>query len=700
MQSNRGVRPRLGAQLDSTGVTFSLRSQSAEDVWLCLFDDAAGEERIRLPLRRENGDLWSVRVEGLGEGALYGFRVDGPWDPAGGNRHNVHKLLTDPWARAVAGNTRWHSELLGHQLANPALPNLDDSVAVAPRSVVVADQAMAGRPARPAVSWGRTVIYECHLRGMTMLHPDVAPELRGTYQGFGTPAVIDHLLALGVTTVEFMPLAQGFDEENLVARGLTNYWGYAPLAFLAPNARFASTPMAATGELCQLVDRLHEAGIEVIVDVVLNHTCEGDERGPTLSLRGIDNAAYYRLQDGDRARYVDWSGCGNTLAADSPALMELGVGALRHWYEQIGVDGFRFDLSPILARVADGGFEPSRTLLGAITEDEVLKSAKLIAEPWDLAPKPIGRGGFGEVWAEWNDHFRDTAKRAWRGDHLLPGELARRLAGSPDLYSGKCTGPTASINYVGSHDGFTLSDWTSFQHKHNDANGEQNRDGSDNHMGRNWGVEGETDDPAILMVRQRVAAAMLATLFLSQGTPMLAHGDELGRTQQGNNNPYCQDGRLVWVDWTLHQAARARLSLVQRLIAFRRESGLFDRSDFLSGEPIAGTAAADVCWWHCDGRSMDVPDWENPDCRSLGVIYANPRGRWLLLFNRSEAICDFRLPEGSWCQLLDTAQVGGLAQAEQDAAALSPLDSKIDEPVRFGMGPQSVVVFQSQETKL
>ena len=641
MSDGPGPTRPLGAVADEEGVSFALHSAGAELVELCLFDkaDDAAESR-RLPLERGSDDVWTGRVEGYRPGQLYGYRAHGPYEPSVGRRYNPAKLLLDPWARAVTGEPRIQASLFdSSETASRA-----DSAGAMPKAIVVADRAPAPRPARPGTPWNETVIYECHVRGMTRLHPALPEDLRGTYLGLAHPAVLEHLRDLGVTAVELLPVQQFASEPKLIADGLSNYFGYNPLALFAPHAGWAT---AADGrqvdEFRRMVDALHEAGIEVILDVVFNHTAEGGDGGPTYSWRGIDNRAYYRLDPVHPRRYVNWSGCGNTLDTSGPVGRRLVLDCLRHWVVEMGVDGFRFDLAPTLGRDREGTFRPAGSLLEEIAVDPALEGVKLIAEPWDLGPEGYGPGRFPEPWREWNDRYRDAVRGFWRGERGRNRDLALALEGSPELFATERR--PAAIDFVTCHDGFTLADLVSYERKHNEANLEANRDGSGDNHSRNWGIEGETRSPAIRELRDRVRRAMLASLALTSGVPMLSHGDELGRSQGGNNNAYCHDSPLTWLDWQTGPRRQALLDFTRRLLRLRRELGL--------------GADAEITWLRPDGRPMRPVDWRPDRGHSLGGSFAAPRGELLAVLNGGEREVLFQLPPPApgrrWRRRLSTA---------------------------------------------
>ncbi|MDH4017909.1 MAG: glycogen debranching protein GlgX, partial [Actinomycetota bacterium] len=589
----------LGASWNGEAVDFALFSANATRVELCLFDGpGAIRERSRIELPERTGDVFHGRFPGIAPGQLYAYRVHGPWAPHEGHRFNPRKLLIDPYARALHGELRWHDALLGHDPADPARPNGQDSAPYVPRSVVVDPEWDWDGDASPGTPWSSTVIYECHVKGTTIRHPGVPGAVRGCYEGLASEAMIHHLRDLGVTSVELMPVSHSVAEEHLARRGATNYWGYAPVGFFAPDARFASdgAPAASVAEFRRMVRALHDAGIEVILDVVFNHTPEGGPGGPTLSLRGIDNASYYRLHRSDPAQYTDYTGTGHTLDTAHPRVRQLVIDSLCYWVQEMHVDGFRFDLAPVLAR-DHGEFDPFDPFFEIVRQDPVLSAVKLIAEPWDLGPEGYRLGGFPLGWSEWNDRYRDTTRRFWRGDGGLRGELASRLAGSSDVFPGD-RGPVASVNYVCSHDGFTLRDLVSYSHKHNEANGEGGRDGPPEE-GQGWGAEGPSRNRRVTRMRDRTRRNLAATLALSCGVPMWLGGDEIGRTQQGNNNAYCQDNEISWLDWDLDGDDKAFLDFVRHCFAVRRRNAVYRRRHHLDG---ASTLHAS--WIRADGSPM------------------------------------------------------------------------------------------------
>jgi isoamylase len=601
----------LGAVFDGSGVNFALFSERATKVELCLFDSPeAACESQRVVLAEQTDHVWHGYLPEVAPGQIYGYRVHGPWDPARGQRFNPLKVLLDPYARAIAREFRWDEAVL----------RIDgDTAATAPLARVVDASIAWGTDQPPAIPWHQTVVYELHVKGFTKRHPGVPEKLRGTYAGLASPAAIEHLHQLGVTAVELLPVHYHVDEHFLVTRGRVNYWGYNTLGFFAPDPRYAASGTeGAMAEFQAMVRELHAAGIEVILDVVYNHTGEGGEGGPTLSLRGIDNAAYYRLSD-DRSRYVDYTGCGNSLNVAHPRTLQLIMDSLRYWVQVMHVDGFRFDLASALAREL---VEVDR--LGAffdiIHQDPVLSQVKLIAEPWDLGPNGYQVGNFPVLWTEWNGRYRDCVRRFWKGHGGTMGELASRLAGSSDLYAHNGRRPSASLNFITAHDGFTLRDLVSYNEKHNEANGEGNRDGSNDNDSWNCGAEGPTDDPAVNALRARQQRNFLATLLLSQGVPMLLAGDEFGQTQRGNNNAYCQDSPVAWLDWDLSAEQRDLLEFTRGLLSLRRTQSVFQRRRFFQGRAIHGADIKDLYWLKPDGNEMTDADWNASGVRCLGMV--------------------------------------------------------------------------------
>ncbi|MBO1900956.1 glycogen debranching protein GlgX [Leucobacter weissii] len=635
----------LGAIPDAYGVNVAVWAPEASRLFFCLFHDDGGEERIELPYR--DGDVWHAHLGGIGPGARYGLRAEGSHRVAAGARFNPHKLLIDPYARALDAPLRWHP-LMSDDTAGGLVLDTRDSAAVVPKGVV-AGPAEGADPAanRPNHLLSDLVIYEAHVRGISATHPEVPAELRGSYAGMAHPAIVEHLVSLGVNAVELLPVQAFFDDQHLVRSGLTNYWGYQPIAWLAPEPRYASRPEAADVELRHLVHTLHAAGIEVIADVVFNHTGEGDDGGPTLAYRGLHNTGYYRLTDG--GGYVNDTGTGNTLAVDRPMVLRLVLDALRHWATRYGIDGFRFDLATTLGRTPHG-FDPNGAFFQAVRQDPVLAGVKLIAEPWDLGPGGYQLGGFPHPWSEWNDRFRDGVRRAWRGDAIGQVGLGSLLLGSAGHFEHSGRAATASVNFVTAHDGFTLADVVSYARKHNEANGEDGRDGHDDNHSDNLGVEGPSDDPAIAAARARRARGILATLLIAQGVPMLLAGDEIGNSQGGNNNAYAQDNEIGWVDWSDPDAEL--LGIARRLIALRRRHPVLRQHTFLHGiERRDGHR--DVVWRRADGAEPSVEDWHDPEQRCIVAAVRGAAGEaWgesltgvvLVILNTGDDT-EVRLPE-------------------------------------------------------
>ena len=689
----------LGATWDGEGTNFALFSEAAAGVELCLFDRVGAPERLRLPLEEQTAHVWHGYLPGVGPGQLYGFRVKGPYAPDRGLRFNPDKLLVDPYARALAGAVDWSGPVHGYRLrdrrADLARDARDDAAAV-PRGVVV-DPAFDWDDDRPPrIPWHESVIYELHVKGFTRCHPDVPEALRGTYSGLAHPAVIEHLLRLGVTAVELLPVHAFIDDAFLVGRGLRNYWGYNTLGFFAPEGRYASrgTLGQQVVEFKEMVKALHAAGIEVILDVVYNHTAEGNHLGPTLSFRGIDNPAYYRLVPDQPRYYMDFTGTGNTLNARHPQVLQLIMDSLRYWVQEMHVDGFRFDLASALARELYA-VDRLSSFFDTIHQDPVVSQVKLIAEPWDVGEGGYQVGNFPVLWAEWNGMYRDAVRSFWRGDRRPVAEMGYRLTGSSDLYQGDGRRPYASINFVTCHDGFTLEDLVSYVHKHNEANGEGNRDGHDHNLSANYGVEGPTDDPAILALRDRQKRNLLATLFLAQGVPMLCGGDEMGRTQRGNNNAYCQDNPLSWVDWRLDDRDQALLRFTQRLVRIRQEQPTLRRRKFFQGRRIRGSEVKDLTWFRPDGAEMTDAEWTDASLSALALRLAGDaiderdrhgnriRGDTLLiLLNAGHHDVPFRLPpldrqgKTCWEVMVDTADPDDSQPAHWDGGLDVPLRAR------------------------
>jgi isoamylase len=606
----------LGATPGEGGTNFAVASAVADGMVLCLFDEAGGETQI--PLRDYDAGVWHAFVPGVGEGQAYGYRATGPYDPAGGVRCNPAKLLLDPYARAISGSVTFGPEVFGYAAEDPDAPSVADSAASVPRSLVMAEDAFRWREGtHPRHRFSDTIIYELHVKGFTMRHPGIPPELRGTYAGLGHEAAIAHLLDLGVTAVELLPVHESVPEAFLLQRGLTNYWGYNTIGYFAPHQGYsaavrAGKPGGQVDEFKAMVDALHAAGLEVLLDVVFNHTAEAGQFGPTLCYRGLDNRGYYRLDDDDPRLYYDTTGCGNSLNAGDPVTLQLIMDSLRYWMTQMHVDGFRFDLATTLGRQS-GGFQQVSAFFDLVAQDPVVSRAKLIAEPWDVGQfDSYDLGRFPPRWREWNGKYRDTMRDFWRSHPVGLGEFATRFCGSSDLYAGSRRRPTASVNLITVHDGFTLRDLVSYDDKHNEANGESNRDGTSDNRSWNCGAEGPTDDPDVLALRERQSRAMLTTLLLSFGVPMLLGGDEMGRTQQGNNNAYCQDNEIAWVDWA--QPDTALQDFTRRLVALRKAHPVFRRRRYLSG-----TEASELRWFTPAGTEMTSADWSDEGARAIGL---------------------------------------------------------------------------------
>ena len=683
-----------GATWDGEGVNFSLFSQHAEKVELCLFDEKGRREVKRITLSEHTDQVWHCYLPEARPGLLYGYRVHGPYKPEEGHRFNAHKLLLDPYASSIVGGVKWSHAHFGYRVGHKDEDlsfDRRDSAPGMPRCQVIDRAFTWGDDRRPNVPWHDTIIYEAHVRGFTIQHPDVPPALRGTYAGLATPPVIEHLQRLGVTAIELLPVHAFIDDRQLVQKGLRNYWGYNSIGYFAPEARYLSG--GSVSEFKTMVKAFHSAGMEVILDVVYNHTAEGSHTGPTLSFRGIDNACYYRLNQENPRFYVDYTGCGNTLNMQNPRVLQLIMDSLRYWITEMHVDGFRFDLASALARELH---EVDR--LGAffdiIRQDPVISQAKLIAEPWDLGEGGYQVGNFPPGWTEWNDKYRDTMRSYWKGDGGIIGEFAQRLTGSSDLYERSGRRPHASINFITCHDGFTLHDLTTYDVKHNDANFESNRDGSNDNRAWNCGVEGETDDAAINAVRARQKRNLIATLMLSQGVPMVLGGDEIDRTQGGNNNPYCQDNELSWYDWTLTPEKERLLEFFSRMIRLRREHPIFHRRHFFQGRPIRGSGVKDIIWLKPDGGEMTDAEWRESHARSLGVyfsgeglteidMHARPLtdASFLVLFSAYDEEISFLLPayvpESRWLIVMDTAYEHGLSRGHAiDAGEAYPLHGR------------------------
>jgi isoamylase len=668
----------LGATWDGWGTNFALFSEVADRVELCLFDEAGTETRVALT--EMDGFVWHGYLPAISPGQRYGYRVHGPFDPRRGSRCSPSKLLLDPYAKAVEGHLTWDEALFDYQWSDPRRRNTADSAPFMPKNIVINPFFDWGNDRPPRIPYHETVIYEAHVRGLTLRHPEIPPHQRGTYAGLGHPAVIEHLRRIGVTAVELLPVHQFLPDQALAQRDLTNYWGYNTIGFLAPHNRYSSAGQRGeqVGEFKSMIRALHSEGIEVILDVVYNHTAEGDHRGPTLCFRGIDNEAYYRLDLRDPRRYIDYTGCGNSLNVRHPHSLQLIMDSLRYWVLEMHVDGFRFDLASALARELHD-VDRLSTFFDLVQQDPVVSQVKLIAEPWDVGEGGYQVGNFPPLWTEWNGKYRDTVRDYWRGQPATLPEFASRLTGSSDLYESSGRRPVASINFVTCHDGFTLADLVSYNNKHNEANGEDNRDGTNDNRSWNCGVEGPSDDPEIAELRARQQRNFLTTLFLSQGTPMMMAGDEINRTQGGNNNAYCQDNEISWVDWSTAAGERDLLIFTQKLARLRRRHPVFRRRRFFKGAfsgSGTGDLGADISWLTPAGDEMTEEDWQASYAKSVAVFLngaaisePGPRGdpvtddRFLLLFNAGPEQITFTLPEsklsGDWEVVIDTISPRG-----------------------------------------
>ncbi|PLX37621.1 MAG: glycogen debranching enzyme GlgX [Hyphomicrobiales bacterium] len=684
----------LGASWDGEGTNFALFSANATRVELCLFSPETGRETDRIRLPEKTHDIWHGYLAGVRPGTLYGYRVYGPYDPAVGHRFNANKLLIDPYAKALSGRLTWSDALMGYRVgsrrADLSFDRRDSAFAV-PKSVVVDPSFSWGDDLPPETPWNESVVYEVHVKGATMHRPDVRAPNNGRFLGLASDAMLDHLVKLGVTAVELLPVQAFIDDRFLVDRGLVNYWGYNSIGFFAPEPRYLTA--GDISEFQYMVRRLHSAGIEVLLDVVYNHTAEGNHLGPTLSFRGIDNVSYYRLVPDSPRHYHDFSGCGNTLNVHHPRVLQMVLDSLRYWVEVMHVDGFRFDLASALCRGARD-FDPDGAFLTAIRQDPVLSRVKLIAEPWDVGIGGYRLGGFPPGFSEWNDRFRDTMRRFWRGDAGITPEFATRLLGSADYFDRSSRRPWATLNYVSAHDGFTLADTVAYSTKHNTANGEDNRDGHSANFSANYGVEGPTDDAAINELRLRQRRNLIASLFFSQGTPMMLAGDEVGNGQRGNNNAYCQDNEIGWIDWPDHSddgpsftndptATAAADSeeeddelvfqrFVSRLVDFRRRHPILRQNRFLHSNPRESDGMRDICWFSSLGREPGPEDWANPDWRSVGVVlrgaaesaaYEHSDDALFIIFNAATVALPFIVPQPRegylWREVMTTVSPDG-----------------------------------------
>ena len=661
----------LGPTWDGKGVNFSIYAAHATAVELCLFEENSGQPKSIIKLFERTSQIWHIYIPGISPGQCYGYRIYGPFNPSKGQRFNPNKLLIDPYAKAISGSVNWHESLYGYEVGKDDLTFSElDSAPFVPKSVVIDDSYDWEGVKAPDTSYHTSIIYEAHVKGLTKLHPEIPEDIRGTYSAIAHPIIIKHLKSLGITAIELMPIHQFINDNVLVEQGLNNYWGYNTINFFAPDTKYSSkgTLGGQVTEFKDMVKALHKAGIEVILDVVYNHTAEGNHLGPTLSFKGIDNAEYYRLT-ADKRFYMDYTGTGNTLNAHFPSVLRLMMDSLRYWVTEMHVDGFRFDLASTLARGLD-----EVNMLGAffsiIHQDPVISQVKLIAEPWDVGHGGYQVGNFPPEWAEWNGKYRDSIRDYWRGEHSMLGEFASRFTGSPDLYQDDNRRPTASINFITAHDGFTLHDLVTYNHKHNEANGEGNKDGEDHNRSSNYGVEGETEDVQINLLRQKQKRNMLATLFLSQGVPMLVAGDEMGRTQRGNNNAYCQDNEISWIDWKAADAGLLEFS--KKLLNLRKSHPVFCRRRWFQGQPIKGSGVTDIAWFLPDGIEMQDHNWDEDFAKSLAV-FLNGRGiksrdnkgrkiiddSFYIIFNAHYAGLDYKLPPAKygieWHEIINTS---------------------------------------------
>jgi glycogen operon protein len=672
----------LGASWTGLGVNFALFSAHATKVELCLFDLSGTTELERIELPEYTNEVFHGFLPDARPGTIYAYRVHGPYDPEQGHRFNPNKLLLDPYALSHVGDLEWNPALFGYTIGHAdADLSFDerDSAAFMPKCRVVDPAFTWGDDRRPRIPWDRSLIYEAHVKGATMRHPALPEELRGTYAGLGSREMIRHIKSLGVTAVELLPIQFFLNDDYLLQKGLVNYWGYNSLGFFAPARRYARTPDFAFSEFKEMVARLHDAGLEVIMDVVYNHTAEGNELGPTLSFKGIDNASYYRLLPDRKRYYINDTGTGNTVNLNHPRVLQMVGDSLRYWVNEMHVDGFRFDLGTILAR-EPGGFDTESAFLKACMQDPVLSDVKLIAEPWDIGPGGYQVGNFAPGWAEWNDKYRDTVRGFWIGEEGKAADLGNRLSGSADLFDHRGRRPWASVNFIAAHDGFTLNDLVTYNDKHNEANGEENRDGHSHNRSFNHGAEGPTDDAGITAIRDQQIRNMLATLYLSQGTPMLLAGDEFGRTQQGNNNAYCQDNEISWLDWDWGDRNRKLVAFVERLASLRARFPILRRGRFLTGEYNEASGSKALAWFKPGGEEMQAPDWQDPNTRCLacmldgraqetGIRVAAHDQTLLLIVNAHDGIVDFKLPRSqdakSWLRLLDTHIFGSEQEKEE-----------------------------------
>lgn len=678
----------LGATWDGKGVNFALYSENATAVDLCLFDAKTNKEN-RVRIKEVDNSIWHAYIPELKPGQLYGYRVYGPYEPQNGHRFNPNKLLIDPYAKALSGSVKWDDAIFGYDVHSPEADlsfSESDSAAYVPRSIVIDPSFDWEKDTAPKIEYHKTIVYEAHVKGLTKLHPDIPEDIRGTYSAIAHPVTIQYLKDLGITAIEFMPVHHFVDDGFLLSKGLTNYWGYNTIGFFAPDIRYSKGDVLGgqVNEFKTMVKELHKAGIEVILDVVYNHTAEGNEKGPTLCFRGIDNCSYYRLAE-DKRFYFDYTGTGNTLNAMLPSVLRLIMDSLRYWITEMHVDGFRFDLASTLARELHE-VDRLSSFFDIIHQDPVISQIKLIAEPWDVGEGGYQVGNFPPGWAEWNGKYRDCMRDYWRGAESMLSEFALRFTGSPDLYENNNRRPTASINFITAHDGFTLNDLVSYNEKHNEANGEDNKDGESNNRSWNCGAEGPTEDPNIIALRNKQKRNFLTTLFLSQGVPMLVSGDELGKTQSGNNNAYCQDNEISWINWS--HADKDLLNYVQKLTHFQHAHPTFCRRRWFKGQPIKGSDVHDVAWFLPDGATMTDANWNEDFAKSLAVFMngkalptEGPKGEpvvdnnFYIIFNAYDGELPYKLPSAefgsTWTKVIDTnenflAEEGGQTFAPEE----------------------------------
>ncbi|MHB8368066.1 MAG: glycogen debranching protein GlgX [Leptospirales bacterium] len=712
MKTTPGTPYPLGASWDGKGVNFSLFSENAEAVELCLFSSPQDKEEFaRIPLTDRTNLIWHAYLPEARPGWLYGYRVHGRYDPMAGHRFNPHKVLLDPYAKGIARRVQWDDAMFSYAIGQPEedlVMDTRDNAAFAPLGSVIDPSYFWAGDRPPRTPWSETIIYETHVHGLTANHPDIPKGLRGTYAGLASEPVINYLLALGITAVELQPIHQFSSEHALVQKNLTNYWGYNTLSYFSPDNRYASGSMSPENEFKMMVRSLHDAGIEVILDVVYNHTCEGNHLGPTFSMRGIDNAVYYRLVGDSPRHYMDYTGCGNTLNMRHPQVLQLIMDSLRYWVLEMHVDGFRFDLASALARELHE-VDKLSAFFDVIQQDPVISQVKLIAEPWDVGEGGYQVGNFPSLWTEWNGPYRDCIRRFWKGEGRQVAEFATRLSGSSDLYADEGRRPHASINFITAHDGFTLNDLVSYNEKHNEANQEENRDGTDDNISWNCGAEGPTNDIKVRTIRFRQMRNFLTTLLLSQGVPMISGGDEFGRTQKGNNNAYCQDNEITWYDWNFSADQKSLLDFVRVLIGIRKASPVLKRRNFFNGRSIRGSEIKDISWFSPSGHEMTDDEWNSDFVRSLGVRLSGDTiserdaqgngivGKTLLiLFNAHFEPVSFNLPAhkkgATWSLMLNTA--GPLPEAYSFSRSLFRGGHAFEAEGR------SVVLFSLAETPL